>query len=360
MIPALLSYFYEELSILSVSRYITFRAGVALLSALLMSFIFSPWFIRRLQKKQWGQVVRQDGPHSHLSKHGTPTMGGGLILISVLVPSLLWMDLSSPFLWVPVMLVAGYGALGFLDDYLKIRRKSSGGLRPRIKFLGQILIAFLALGLFQWWQGVESLGVLYLPFFKNVSISLGVLALPFAGLVIVSSSNAVNLTDGLDGLAIGPVMIAAATFAVLTYVTGHVEIARYLHYHHVPGSGELSIFAAALVGAGLGFLWYNTYPAQVFMGDVGSLPLGAALGALAVLSRHEILWVIIGGIFVFETVSVITQVLSFRLTGRRVFKMAPIHHHFELKGWPEPKVIVRFWIIAIILAMVGLLSLKLR
>lgn len=360
MIPALLAYFSEEFSVLSVSRYITFRAGVALLTALLMSFIFSPWFIRRLQKKQWGQVVRHDGPHSHLAKRGTPTMGGGLILISIVVPSLLWMDLSSAFLWVPMLLVMGYGALGFLDDYLKIRHKNSGGLPAKVKLLGQILVAALAITLFQWWQGEQSLAVLYVPFLKNLSLPLGWLAIPFACLVIISSSNAVNLTDGLDGLAIGPVMIAASTFALLTYVTGHVEIARYLHYHHVPGSGELSIFALTLVGAGLGFLWYNTYPAQVFMGDVGSLPLGAALGALAVLSRHELLWVIIGGIFVFETVSVITQVVSYRLTGRRVFKMAPIHHHFELKGWPEPKVIVRFWIIAIILAMVGLLSLKLR
>lgn len=360
MILALLSYFSEEWSVLSVSRYITFRAGVALLTALLMSFLFSPWFIRRLKKRQWGQVVRTDGPDSHLSKSGTPTMGGGLILVAVLIPALMWMDLSSAFLWVPVILVAGYGALGFIDDYLKISKKSSGGLPARYKFLAQIIIAALAMGLFEFWQGPGALDTLYIPFFKNAQLSLGWLAIPFACLVIVSSSNAVNLTDGLDGLAIGPVMIAAATFALLTYVTGHVEIARYLYYHFVPGSGELSILALALVGAGLGFLWYNTYPAQVFMGDVGSLPLGAALGALAVLSRHEILWVLIGGIFVFETVSVITQVVSFRLTGKRVFKMAPIHHHFELAGWAEPKVIVRFWIIAIILAMLGLLSLKLR
>ena len=375
MIPYLLAMFIEELSFLNVSRYITFRAGMALLTSLLMSWMLAPWFIYRLQQNQIGQVVRDDGPNTHLTKNGTPTMGGGLILIAIVVPSLLWMELSSPFLWAQVFVMVSFGLLGFVDDYLKIYRNNAAGLSSRLKFSCQVILTVMMLvGFSHWWgdqltflasadsvAAPESLyGFLFVPFFKNIALPLSIFAIPFAVVVIVGSSNAVNLTDGLDGLAIGPVMIAAGALALLAYVTGHVEIARYLNYHHVPGSGELSIFALCIVGAGLGFLWYNTYPAQVFMGDIGSLPLGAALGTLAVLTKHEILWAIIGGIFVIETLSVMTQVISYRLIGKRVFKMAPIHHHFELMGWPEPKVIVRFWIIAIILAMVGLLSLKLR
>ncbi|MCY4380118.1 MAG: phospho-N-acetylmuramoyl-pentapeptide-transferase [Proteobacteria bacterium] len=368
----------EDFSFLNVSRYITFRAGMAFLTSLLLSLLLAPWFIQRLQKKRWGQVIRDDGPGSHQKKNGTPTMGGGLIILAVLLPSLLWMNIQSPFLWALVMIVAGFGLLGFIDDYLKIQEKNAKGLTPRVKLISQFSMALIVLLIFDYSYGQQLsvpsyehvassqesvssiLAWLFLPFMKFVAIPLGILGIPFACFVIVGSSNAVNLTDGLDGLAIGPVMIAAATLAVLCYVTGHVEIAKYLNYHHVPGSGELSIFAATMVGAGLGFLWYNTYPAQVFMGDVGSLPLGAALGTLAVLTKHEILWALIGGIFVLETLSVMTQVISFKLTGKRVFKMAPIHHHLELKGWAEPKVIVRFWIIAIILAMIALLSLKVR
>lgn len=374
MIPYILALFVDEFSFLNVGRYITFRAPMALLSSLLMSWLLAPWFIVRLQKHQIGQVVREDGPQTHHKKNGTPTMGGGLIILAILVPSLLWMDLKSPFLWSQIFVIASFGGLGFYDDYLKIHRHHPAGLSSRRKFCVQVILTLVMLLVFQfiWGDQLTLLATdptttqqplyswLLIPFFKNLALPLSVLAIPFAVVVIVGSSNAVNLTDGLDGLAIGPVMIAAGALALLAYVTGHIEIARYLNYHHVPGSGELSIFALSIVGAGLGFLWYNTYPAQVFMGDVGSLPLGAALGSLAVLTKHEILWAFIGGIFVTETLSVMTQVVSYRLTKKRVFRMAPLHHHFELKGWPEPKVIVRFWIIAIILAMMGLLSLKLR
>ena len=377
MIPYLLEMFVQEFSFLNVTRYITFRAGMALLTSLLLSWLLAPWFIKKLQKSQYKQVIREDGPHSHLKKHGTPTMGGGLILLAVLLSAILWMDPTSIFLWVMVAVVAGFGGVGFVDDYLKIRRQNSRGLSSRAKLCCEFGLAVMILMLFDLGydqpltvagleenplsSGSEHLyGWLFIPFMKNMALSLGVFAYLFASFVIVGSANAVNLTDGLDGLAIGPVMIAAATLALLAYVTGHVEIAHYLNYHHVPGSGELSIFALTIVGAGLGFLWYNTYPAQIFMGDVGSLPLGAAVGTLAVLTKHEILWAFIGGIFVLETLSVLTQIVSYQLTGKRVFKMAPIHHHFELKGWPEPKVIVRFWIMAIILAMIGLLSLKVR
>lgn len=374
MIPYLLALLVEEFPIFNVTRYITFRAGMALLTSLLMSWLLAPWFIYRLQRNQVSQVVRTDGPDTHHKKNGTPTMGGGLIILAIVVPSLLWMELTSPFLWAQVFMVISFGCVGFVDDYLKIQRQHSAGISSRMKFSCQVILTVLMLlGFRAWWgdeltllvttdqpQSHALYGYLLLPFFKNIALPLAGLALPFAAFVIVGSSNAVNLTDGLDGLAIGPVMIAAATLALLAYVTGHIEIARYLNYHHVPGSGELSIFALCIVGAGLGFLWYNTYPAQVFMGDVGSLPLGAALGTLAVLTKHEILWALIGGIFVMETLSVIAQVIAYRLTGRRVLKMAPLHHHFELMGWPEPKVIVRFWIVAIVLAMLGLLSLKLR
>ncbi|MDB2446998.1 phospho-N-acetylmuramoyl-pentapeptide-transferase [bacterium] len=358
MLYELLNNLSSDFSFFNVTKYITFRAMIAMLSALFISFVFSPWFIKKLQKKQIGQVIRSDGPESHFSKAGTPTMGGGLLLVAVLLPTLLWMDISNHFVWYAVIVTAGYGLLGFVDDYMKINKKNTKGVSGKMKLLCQFLIAGAVTGYHYYVVG-ES-GELTIPFLKDTVINLGFFYIPFAMVVIVGSSNAVNLTDGLDGLAIGPVMIAAACFAVLTYVTGNSAISEYLHYHYIPGTGELAIFAATLVGAGLGFLWYNTYPAQVFMGDVGSLPLGGALGVIAVFSKHEILLVIIGGIFVLEAVSVITQVASFKLTGKRIFRMAPIHHHFELKGWPEPKVIVRFWIIAIILAMVGLLNLKLR
>lgn len=329
----------------------------ALLTALLISLIFSPWFIRKLKDKQIGQQVRNDGPKTHFSKAGTPTMGGGLILIATLLPALLWMDWNNPLLWQVFAVTASFGLIGFRDDYLKVSKKNTKGLSSKQKLLGQFIIAGIVCTIHYL---ITKNGSLHFPFFKGLSIDLGWLYVPFSMLVIVGASNAVNLTDGLDGLAIGPVMTTASCFAILSYVTGHFVIAEYLQIPFVSGTSELAIFCTCLVGAGLGFLWYNTYPAQVFMGDVGSLPLGGALGAVAVFTRNEILLVIVGGIFVVEALSVITQVASYKLTGKRIFKMAPIHHHFELKGWPEPKVIVRFWIISIILAIVGLMSLKLR
>lgn len=348
----------DEFGPLNVTRYITFRAIISLLSALFISFLFSPWFIRKLKNKQLGQVVRDDGPSSHFSKAGTPTMGGGLIILAVIIPSLLWTDWKNLLFWQITAIFAGYGILGFLDDYAKISKSNTKGVSGKMKLFWQILIAGAVCTIHYYLSG-ES-GILNIPFFKNINLPLGIFYIPFSVFIIVGASNAVNLTDGLDGLAIGPVMISAACFALLSYISGNYFIAEYLNYPFVPGSGELSIFAASIVGAGMGFLWYNTYPAQVFMGDVGSLPLGGALGALAVFSKHEILLSIIGGVFVLEAVSVITQVASYKLTGKRIFRMAPIHHHFELKGWPEPKVIVRFWIISIVLALIGLLSLKIR
>ena len=348
----------EDWGALNVTRYITFRAIVCLLTSLFISFLLSPWFIRKLKHRQLGQVVRDDGPSSHFSKAGTPTMGGGLIILAVVIPCLLWMDWSNQYMWITLGIFTSYGALGFWDDYSKISKKNTKGVSSKGKLFWQIAIATLACSYSYLY--INQNGVLNFPFFKDFSYDLGKLYIAFAVFVIVGASNAVNLTDGLDGLAIGPVMTSAACFAILAYVSGNFRIADYLNFPFVPNSGELTIFSASIVGAGMGFLWYNTYPAQVFMGDVGSLPLGGALGALAIFSKHEILLAIIGGIFVLEAVSVITQVLSFKLTGKRVFKMAPIHHHFELKGWPEPKVIVRFWIISIVLALCGLLSLKLR
>ncbi|SME91039.1 phospho-N-acetylmuramoyl-pentapeptide-transferase [Pseudobacteriovorax antillogorgiicola] len=347
----------DYVSVFNVSRYITFRALAALLTALGMSFLLSPWFIRKLKSKQIGQQVRNDGPESHFSKAGTPTMGGGLILFATLLPALLWMDWRNPLLWYVSTITFIYGLIGFLDDYLKVSKKNTKGLSGKLKLLGQFGAAGGACTLYYLQTGN---GELHFPFFKALTFDLGWLYVPFGMFVIVGASNAVNLTDGLDGLAIGPVMTTASTFAILSYVAGHIKIAEYLQIPFLSGAGELAIFCTCLVGAGMGFLWYNTYPAQVFMGDVGSLPLGGALGAIAVFTKNEIILAIVGGVFVMEALSVITQVASFKMTGKRVFRMAPIHHHFELKGWPEPKVIVRFWIISIILAIVGLMSLKLR
>ncbi|MEZ4742884.1 MAG: phospho-N-acetylmuramoyl-pentapeptide-transferase [Bdellovibrionota bacterium] len=358
MLYYILYMFADQFSALNVVKYITFRAGIGLLTALFISFLFSPWFIKKLKNRQLGQVVRNDGPESHFSKAGTPTMGGGLIIFSVVFPCLLWMDLSNRYLWYTLIIFTGYGILGFFDDYSKISKKNTKGVSGKKKLFWQTLIAGIICTI-HYYSG-ETVQSIAIPFMKDVSVPLGIFYIPFSILVIVGASNAVNLTDGLDGLAIGPVMIAAGCFTVLAYITGHFEFSQYLNYPFVKGSGELTIFSMCIIGAGMGFLWYNSYPAQVFMGDVGSLPLGGALGTLAVLTRHEILLIIIGGVFVLEAASVITQVVSFKLTGNRVFKMAPIHHHFELKGWPEPKVIVRFWIISVVLAMIGLLSLKLR
>lgn len=360
---------FAALSWLNVLRYTSTRIIASTLTALLLSLVLYPWFIRALQKIQLGQVVRDDGPESHFSKRGTPTMGGSLILFTLIIPTLLWADPRNPYVVLACLVTAGFGVIGFLDDFLKIRGKSSKGLPGKLKFAGQFLFATVAVyWLFDSGAMPENiryrLAVPFVDFYEHELVLWPALYFAFAVFVIVGSSNAVNLTDGLDGLAIGPVIISAGTFLILTYAAGTIiagfDIARYLHIPHIPEVGELAIYCGAMVGAGIGFLWYNTYPASVFMGDVGSLPLGAGLGFLAVASKNEFTLLIVGGIFALETVSVIVQVVSFKLTGRRVFRMAPIHHHFELKGWAEPKVIVRFWIISVMLALVALATLKLR
>ncbi|MFO7578535.1 MAG: phospho-N-acetylmuramoyl-pentapeptide-transferase [Pelovirga sp.] len=358
MLYHLLYPLHTDFSALYVFRYITFRTIYATITALMISFMLGPWLIATLQRMQVGQTIRKVGPESHFVKEGTPTMGGALILVAIILPTLLWADLTNLFIWVTLLVTAGYGAIGFIDDYLKVVRKNSDGISARQKLFWQVLIATGAAVLLYSSGHVEThLGV---PFFKNVSPDLGIFYIPFAVLVMVGASNAVNLTDGLDGLAIGPMIIAAGTFLLLTYLAGNANLASYLQITGIPGAGELAILCGAMVGAGLGFLWFNTYPAQVFMGDVGSLSLGGALGTIAVITKNEFVLVIVGGIFVVEALSVIVQVVSFRYWGRRVFRMAPIHHHFELKGWPEPKIIVRFWIISIILALIALSTLKLR
>lgn len=343
--------------IFNVFQYITFRTIYAAVTALVLSFLIGPYLIEKLRVLKFGEVVREDGPASHFSKAGTPTMGGAIILLIVLVTVLLWGNLSNPYVWVMVFVTAGMGLIGLLDDYSKVVKKKKGGMRARTKFIWQIAVA-LGAALFLYNSGFNT--VVSIPFFKEWQFDLGIYYIIFAVFVIVGTSNAVNLTDGLDGLAIGPMIIAAATYLLLAYLVGHVKIANYLHIQYVPRVGELSVFAGAMVGASLGFLWFNTYPAQVFMGDVGSLSLGGALGTLAVITKNEFLLLLIGGIFVVEALSVIFQVGSFKLTGKRVFAMAPIHHHFELKGWPEPKIIVRFWIISIILALLAISTLKIR
>jgi len=347
----------DQFGALNVVRYITFRTGAATLTALFLSFLLGPALIRALGRLRVGQPIREIGP-DHQAKEGTPTMGGLLILLSLSVSVLLWTRLENRAVWIVLGLTIGYGLLGFLDDYRKVTSQRSDGIRARTKLFWQFLLAFTVAWLIYTDPSFDK--ELAVPFFKNFTPNLGIFYLPLAALVIVGFSNAVNLTDGLDGLAIGPVMIAAGTFLLLCYAAGHAGIAEYLAIKSVPGSGELAIFCGALVGGGLGFLWFNTYPAQLFMGDVGSLALGGALGAIAVVIRQEILLAVVGGIFVVETLSVMIQVAWFKLTGKRVFLMAPIHHHFEQMGWAEQKIVVRFWIIAIILALVSLSSLKLR
>jgi len=347
----------ETIGAFNVFRYITFRTAAATLTALFLSFLLGPPLIRYLGRLHVGQPIRAIGPN-HQEKEGTPTMGGLLILLSLIVSVLLWANLESRAVWIVLGLTTGYGVLGLVDDYRKVKRQNSAGIRARDKLFWQFLMAFgVALLIYTDPNFDRELAV---PFFKNFTPHLGWIYVPLAALVIVAASNAVNLTDGLDGLAIGPVMIAAGTFLILAYAAGHSLIADYLAIKYVAGSGQLAIFCGALVGGGLGFLWFNTYPAQLFMGDVGSLALGGALGAIAVVIRQEILLAVVGGIFVAETLSVMIQVISFKLTGRRVFRMAPIHHHFEQIGWAEQKIVVRFWIVAIILALVALSSLKLR
>jgi phospho-N-acetylmuramoyl-pentapeptide-transferase len=348
----------SDISGFNVVRYVTFRSAAAALTALFLSFLVGPPLIRALASLRAGQPIREIGP-AHHDKAGTPTMGGLLILLSLLVSVLLWSNLQNRLVWIVVGVTVGYGLLGFLDDYKKVtRRRNEAGLSARTKMLGQIVIASaVALAIYTDPSFDKELSF---PFFKDVTPHLGALYVPLAVVIIVGASNGVNLTDGLDGLAIGPVMIAAGTFLLLSYAAGHSLIADYLAIKFVPGADQLPIFCAALVGGSLGFLWFNTYPAQLFMGDVGSLALGGALGTIAVLIHQEILLAVVGGVFVVETLSVMIQVAWFKLTGRRVFLMAPIHHHFEKLGWPEQKIVVRFWIISIILALIALSSLKLR
>jgi phospho-N-acetylmuramoyl-pentapeptide-transferase len=359
LLPPLAVYFGP----LNVVRYITFRTAAASLTALALSLLLGPWLIRKLREFQIGQVIRQEGPQTHRTKAGTPTMGGLLILGSALIPTLLWADLANPYVWIAVLATAGFGAVGFTDDYLKITRRSHHGLIPRYKMGGQILVA-LCVGVAVLMLASDTPPLystrLIFPFFKNLIPDLGWFYVVFAVIVLVGATNAVNLTDGLDGLAISTFAVAAAAYTALAYVTGHRELAEYLLLVRFGPAGELTIFCGALVGASLGFLWYNSYPAEIFMGDVGSLGLGGALGTVAILIKQELLLLIVGGIFVLEAGSVIIQVASFKLTGKRVFKMAPLHHHFELIGWSEPKVIARFLIIGIIFALMSLTTLKLR
>jgi len=359
MLYHLLYPLHTSLSALNVFRYITFRTIYASLTAFLVCFLLGPWVIRRLKQLQVGQYIQEDGPEAHQSKAGTPTMGGILILFAIVTASLLWADLTNGYVWIVLLIICGYGLIGFTDDYLMLVKKRNKGLTARDKFAGQVVLAAVAGTLLYVNPDFDTR--VTIPFFKEISPDLGWGYILFAILVIVGASNAVNLTDGLDGLAIGPVVIAAVTYMFFAYVAGHTQLADYLQINYVAGCGELTIVCGAIGGAGLGFLWFNTYPAQVFMGDVGSLSLGGALGAVAVITKQEILLVIVGGLFVIEALSVIFQVSFFKMTnGGRIFKMAPLHHHFELKGWPEPKIIVRFWIIAIALALISMSTLKLR
>ena len=358
MLYHLLFPLHTEFSALYVFRFITFRTIYATITALLLAFMLGPWVIDRLSKLQIGQTIRKVGPESHFKKEGTPTMGGTLIVMCIVLPTLLWADLTNVYVWIALFVTVGFGAIGFVDDYKKIKYKSSDGMSAKGKLAWQIMIAVVAGVLLLAYTDYSS--VLTVPFFKTVTPELGWLYLMLILVVVVGSGNAVNLTDGLDGLAIGPVIVASGTYLLLAYLAGNARLAEYLQISGVPGSGELTIMCGAMVGAGLGFLWFNTYPAQVFMGDVGSLSLGGALGIIAIIVKQELVLVIVGGLFVMEALSVIVQVASFRLCGRRVFRMAPLHHHFELKGWPEPKIIVRFWIVSIVLALVALSTLKLR
>jgi len=344
----------------NVFGYLTLRAILGALTALAISFVVGPLMINHLRVRQIGEKVRDYGPQTHLLKAGTPTMGGGLIIIAVAVSTLLWANLENRFVWVVLGSMLSFGLIGFVDDYMKLYLKNSEGLSAKLKFAWQSVTALLiALALYLSAQTPAETSLL-VPYAKNLLIPLGLLYLPFVYLVIVGTSNAVNLTDGLDGLAIMPTVLVAGALGIFAYATSNVNFSNYLDIPFIDGAGELLVFCAALCGAGLGFLWFNTYPAQVFMGDVGALALGAALAAVAVVVRQELILLVMGGVFVVETVSVILQVASYRLTGRRIFRMAPLHHHFELKGWPEPKVIVRFWIITVILVLVGLSSLKIR
>lgn len=360
MIPELVPWLTPWFSGFNAFSYITLRAIMGALTALSLSLFLGPLLIRRLTRRQIGQTVRDDGPQTHLQKAGTPTMGGTLILLAILASTLLWANLRSVYVWVVVGVTLAYGLIGFADDYRKLVQKNPKGLSAREKLLGQSVVALAAAALLYGTADTPQETALLIPYLKDVMLPLGLLFIPFAYVVIVGTSNAVNLTDGLDGLAIMPTVLVGGALGIFAYAAGNAIFARYLGIPHVAGAGELLVFCAALAGAGLGFLWFNAYPAQVFMGDIGALALGGALGTVAVIVRQELVLLIMGGIFVAETVSVMMQVASFRLTGKRIFRMAPLHHHFELKGWAEPKVIVRFWIITVILVLVGLSSLKIR
>ena len=352
----------DEISVFNLFRYLTFRTGGAVLTALLVSFICGPAVIRWLRVRQGsGQPIRNDGPERHIiDKAGTPTMGGFLILLALTVATLLWADITSGYVWVVLLVTLGFGGVGFIDDYLKVTRQSSHGLSGKLKLALEIAIG---IGATLWIMQLTRdplASTVAVPFLKDVLVDFGWFFVPFAVCVMVGTSNAVNLTDGLDGLAIVPIMIAAACFALIAYLVGNAVFANYLQLHLVPGSGELAVVCGALVGASLGFLWFNAPPAMVFMGDTGSLAAGGAIGAVSVITKHELVLLIVGGLFVLEAVSVIVQVASFKLTGRRVFRMAPLHHHFEQKGWAEATIVIRFWIIALVLALLGLATLKLR
>lgn len=348
----------SSIKLFNIFKYLTFRTIYAMITALIVTFLIGPWVIRKLESLQARQIIRTDGPESHLKKQGTPTMGGVMILAGIVIPTLLWADLSNSYVWLTLFIIVGYGIIGFIDDYKKVVEKNPKGLTPRQKMFWQMLLgAVFGIILFTR-PGFTT--ELYFPFFKNLHPNLWIFFIPFVMLVIVGASNAVNLTDGLDGLAIGPVAINAATYLLFTYIAGNVKLSTYLQIPYVAGAGELAVVCGALVGSGIGFLWYNSYPAEVFMGDVGSLSLGGGLGALAVITKQEILLVIVGGVFVVEALSVIFQVGSYKYRGKRIFRMAPIHHHFELKGVAEPKIIVRFWIITLILALVAISTLKMR
>lgn len=348
----------DQISAFNVFRYITFRTFIAFFTGFFVCWWVGPYFIRNLVKKQVGQQIREEGPQSHKKKAGTPTMGGGLILIGLLVPAVLWVDLLDPLVWAVLTVTLGFGYIGYVDDSLKVSKKNTKGLPGKLRLLAEFAISAIVVGVLIGHYDFSTL--VNVPFFKNAAVDIGWWYVPFAALAVVGCANAVNLTDGLDGLAIVPVIIVSGTFAIFSYVAGNIQFASYLQVPYIPGAGELTPLAGAMMAAGLGFLWFNTYPAQVFMGDVGSLSIGGFLGIMAVMTKNELLLIVLGGVFVVEALSVISQVLSFKLTGKRIFKMAPIHHHFELKGLTETKIIVRFWIISILLALLSLSTLKLR
>ena len=361
MLYSFLTSLVDTFTFLNVFKYITFRMGLAVVTSLTIVFLIGNPLIKYFQKKQITGPIRRDGPIDHIvKKSGTPTMGGLLILIGILVSTLLWADLNNIYIWIVIFICSSLGILGFIDDYLKIKFKNSSGIKARTKFFWQLLISFISILSLIYLSDHETITNLYFPFFKNFVWNMGLFFIPFGIFVMIGSSNAVNLTDGLDGLATVPVMLVALSFSLICYLVGNIIFSQYLQIQYIPNVGELSIFCGAIVGSCLGFLWYNAPPAKIFMGDTGSLSLGGSVASVAIIAKHEIVLAIVGGLFVLETVSVIIQVISFKLTGKRVFKMAPIHHHFEKKGWAESTVVIRFWIIAIILALVGLATLKLR